>query len=205
MPLPALLAPLLFSALGGLVSGGISKLFGGGSGSQSRGGFGGRSGSQPGGLGGITEHIQRFTPEQQQALSQLLQTGLGGLGEGLDFGPIEEQARTQFEQRTVPSIAERFAGLDALGSSGFQQSLGQAGAGLESQLAAQKSQFGLQKQGLLQNLLGLGLQPQYETLYQPRQPGFLESVTPGLAGGLGQAIGSLPMLLSLLSGRAGGQ
>jgi hypothetical protein len=152
---------------------------------------------------GTTQQIQRFTPEQQEALTKLLQAGLGGLGEGMDFGPIEEQARTQFEQRTIPGIAERFAGLDALQSGAFRQSLGQAGAGLESQLAAQKAQFGMQRQGQLQNLLQLGLQPQFETIFQPRQPGILESAVPGIAGGLAQGFGqNLPMLLKLLGGGA---
>jgi len=160
------------------------------------------------GRGGRTQQFPRFGGEQQQAISQILQqalsglrggeagpgeTGLGEAGLGrFDFGPIEQRARTQFGQQTIPSIAERFTGMGEGGqrSSAFQAALGRAGAGLEESLAGMKSQYGLQQQGLLQNLLGMGLTPQHETAYFPRQPGFLESTT-------SQA---LPMLLRMLMG-----
>ena len=121
-----------------------------------------------------TEQIQRFNPQQQSALSQLLGQGLQGLQNvqnpqnfGSQFEPIAKQARSQFAQQTVPSIAERFTSMgsgSALSSPAFASQLGQAGAGLEEGLAAQKAGFGLQQQGqqqsFLQNLLGMGLTPQ---------------------------------------------
>jgi len=45
----------------------------------------------------------------------------------------------QFREQTVPQLSEQFAGLNALGSSGFQNSLGQAGAGLSENLASLKA------------------------------------------------------------------
>lgn len=136
-----------------------------------------------GGSSGSREQIQRFTPQQEQALNSILQQALGGLqGNQFDFGPIEQQARTGFAQQTIPSIAERFTsmGEGGQGSSAFQSALGRAGAGLEQGLAGMKQQYGLQQQGNLQNLLGMGLAPQFENVEYQRSPGMLE----GLAGPL---------------------
>lgn len=44
----------------------------------------------------------------------------------------------QFEQQTVPALAQRFASQDALDSSAFQQTLGGAAAGLSENLASLK-------------------------------------------------------------------
>jgi len=143
-----------------------------------------------------TEQISRFTPEQQQALSQLLSFTLPKVttGQQFDFAPIEQQARSGFEQKTIPSIAERFTsmGQGAQGSSAFGQQLGAAGAGLEEALASQKQQFGLQQQGMLQNLLGMGLGQRFDTLYRPETGGLLG----GLGGIASQTAGTfLPLLL----------
>lgn len=132
---------------------------------------------------------QQVVGGAQQLLPQLLSNQF-------DFGPIAQRARTQFAQQTVPSIAERFTamGEGAQSSPAFAQLLGQAGAGLEEGLASQEQLFGLQQQGLLQSLLGnllsSGMQPQFERLYRPSQPGFLQSLfTPG--GGSGSNYGPL--------------
>jgi len=45
-----------------------------------------------------------LTPEQKQILDMMLQQG----GQNTDFRNIEQQARTGFEQQTIPSLAERF-------------------------------------------------------------------------------------------------
>lgn len=144
--------------------------------------------------------FQKFTPEQQNVLSQILQMGLGGVKEGLDFQPIEDRARTQFKEQTIPTIAERFTSMGAQRSSAFPQILGQAGAGLEESLAQMKSQHGLQRAGQLQGLLGMGLTPQFDTVYKEEGPGFLE----GLGAPVAQSLGSLlPLILSgLFSGGA---
>ncbi len=141
-----------------------------------------------------------------QLISYLLNNMMGGQGgQGrFDFAPIAQKARTQFEQQTIPGIAERFntLGRGALSSSGFAQTLGGAGAGLEEGLAAQESQYGLQQQGLLQSLLGQLLgqsnQQQFENIYHPEQPGFVQSVAPGVIAGLASSFGGP------LAGAAGG-
>src|SRR3990167_60187 len=94
-----------------------------------------------------TEQLSRFTGPQQGAINQILGSGLQGLQQNkMDFAPIAAQAREQFQQQTIPSIAERFTSMGGCGgrSSAFGQQLGAAGAGLESSLAALGSQYGLQ-------------------------------------------------------------
>jgi hypothetical protein len=118
--------------------------------------------------------IQRFRPDQISAQQQLIQQALQGLQNPMQgFAPIAQQARSQFQSQTVPSIAERFTsmGQGAQRSSGFQQALGSAGAGLEESLAALSAQYGQGQQSFLAQLLGLGLTPQFESIYQPSQLG----------------------------------
>lgn len=137
------------------------------------------------------EYMSRYSPQQLRAQNQLLQQALGGLQDLGDFSPIEERARQQFEQRTVPSLAERFTSLGGQRSSAFQQALGQAGSDLESQLAAQRGAFGLQRAGALQSLLQMGMQPQYEVSELEQQPGFSETFFPQLGQAAGQIIPQL--------------
>lgn len=136
-----------------------------------------------------TQQISQFTPEQQQWQSQLGQFGSQQLQNPYEgFAPIEEQARTQFQTSTVPTLAERFTSMGSGGqrSSAFQSALGQAGAGLEQNLAALKSQYGMQNKQLGANVLGNALRPSFDTVYQQAQPGFLESALGGISGALGQ-------------------
>lgn len=159
------------------------------------------------GQGGISPDQQRFqqyTPEQQQAMSELLRSGLADIqSKKFDFGPIEEEARAGFKQKTIPSIAERFSALGSKGSqrsSAFPQLLSQAGADLERSLAGMKQGYNLQQQGQLANLLNLGLRPQYAHAGPligglPQQQGsnidkFAEAL-PGLLGGAGDFISKL--------------
>lgn len=143
-----------------------------------------------------TEQIPTMSPEKQQLLKQLF-SGIGGQGGALEAGlgnitnllrgepeafeQFEAPLLRQFQEQIIPGIAERFAGADALESSGFRQALGQAGAGLTETLGAQRA--GLQQSafGNLANLFGLGLGTQEFGLGQrPATPGFGESIAPGL-------------------------
>lgn len=132
--------------------------------------------------------IPTMTPEQEK-LFKYLGNQLYGGGEEGGFGQAFQQLlndlqggeesydkfaapfKREFEEQTIPGIAERFAGLGAMGgglsSSAFGQSLSSAGAGLQEKLAALKT--GLQGQArndifsLLQNYMGtsgFGYQPQ---------------------------------------------
>lgn len=147
------------------------------------------------------QQIPTLTPQQLgvkgQASNQALQM-LQGLGGGnFNFEPIAQQARTQFQTQTLPGLAERFTSLGsgAQRSSAFQGALGQAGAGLEEGLAGLKSQYGLQQQGLNQNLLqlllGHSLSPEADTLINEGEPGALSQLGPIL----GQLLPFLPQII----------
>ncbi len=184
------------SLAGGALGGYLGGLFDPSNPTQARG-----QQQQAGGLNLPTQQIPTVSQNQLQALMSLLQTGMAGAGQGLDFGPIREQAMSQFQEQTVPSLAERFTRLGSRGSSAFTQQLGQAGAGLKRDLAAQEAQFGLQKHGALANLLKMGLAPQFGTVAERQGPGVGES----LAGNLGPAIEALIKILPLLMKGRGGQ
>ena len=119
--------------------------------------------------GGGFEKMPTMTKEQEGLLNQIMQQlggggqlgqqygqALGGLEEFMD--PSSEAMQRfadpymrQFEQQTIPGIAERFAGAGSglggsLSSSGFGQALGAAGGNLQSQLASMKT--GLQRQAI---------------------------------------------------------
>lgn len=142
-----------------------------------------------------------LTPQQQSVQNSILGRASGMLEGGLgnfNFAPIEEEARAGFFSNTIPTLAERFTAMGggAQNSSAFQSALGQAGSDLERGLASLKSQYGLQQQGLNQNLLvnllnaGLGSRS-FENTFIPRQASGLENL---LIGGLqagGQAAGKL--------------
>ena len=129
-----------------------------------------------------TEQFPRYTQEQQDVFSQLLQQGK----ENTDFSGIESAARKNFSENMIPSIAERFTAMGGgQRSSAFQSALGNAESNLESQLSALRPQFGMQQ-------LRMGLQPQFDTAYTP--------ATGGLAqGGIGQIAQILPLLIRLFS------
>ena len=95
-------------------------------------------------------------------------------------------------------LAERFASLGSnKRSSGFEGQLGSAAAGLEEGLAGLESKYNLaaggQQNQLLSLLLNLAMQPQFESAYRPGTSGLLG----GLAGGVGQGLGSLGSLAPL--------
>jgi len=118
----------------------------------------------------------------------LLQGGFGNQGAYDQFSAPYLQ---QFQEQIAPRIAEQFAGMGGLSSSGFAQALGGAGAGLQSQLAQLFSQLQGQAAGRQQNQfqglsqLGLGYQP------------FAYHETPGSQGIFGSLLSSLaPSLVS---------
>lgn len=124
------------------------------------------------GLGGLMgfmggnkpKKLDNWTKEQKALFSQMMQMlgPEGGLGEGMQGGidlqrqlmdPNSEAVRQfsdpymrEFEQQTIPGLAERFAGMGGMGggmsSSGFGQSLSSAGGNLQSQLAQLKAGLG---------------------------------------------------------------
>lgn len=165
--------------------------------------------------------LPRFTPQQQglqgqtinsiQDILKMIQPGAqGGRGQ-FDFAPIAQQARTNFQSQTAPSIAERFAALGGSGtrgSSGINSALAGAGANLEQSLASLQSQYGLAQQGqqnqLLQTLLGFSAQPSYENIYFPGSSGLLGQSAQGIGQGVGALGGAgLDYIINLIARKLG--
>ena len=165
-----------------------------------------------------TTQLPTMSPEQMNMLNSMLSQmggpmsqGMGNLSQILSgkpeaFKAFEAPAMRQFNEQIVPGLAERFSGMGsgAQGSSAFGQQLGAAGAGLSENLAGMRA--GLQQNALSQLMsmmgMGIGARP-FENIYQPekRDYGVLGSMMPGIAGGLGSALGGLPstfMLSNLL-------
>ncbi len=159
------------------------------------------------GQGEKTQQFQKFTEPQQDVLQQILGGAQQGIHPLMQFllqilsqdpemmKQFEAPTRRAFKEQTVPSIAERFTGVLGAGSqrsSAFGQQMGQAGAALEEKLAAQRAGLGMQAGQQLQSLLTKGLTPQFDTLYTPRQPGFLENLaTSALPAGIAALSGGL--------------
>jgi hypothetical protein len=140
-------------------------------------------------------------PQQQQLMSQLL-SGLGGAQEsGMEwlqkmlsgdegaFSDYEAPFMRQFEQETMPGIAERFAGMGSGGSqnsSAMQQTMAQAGGELSQNLASLRGGLQQNAMGLLQGMMGQGYQPTFENTYQQPTTGII----PGMIQGAGQGVSS---------------
>jgi len=179
----------LLGGLGGAASGAASKGQGGSFWTGSKGGY---------------DQVSRMTPQQQQMFGDMLQ-GLGGAqGSGMEwindilsgdpeaFNKFEAPMKRQFEQETVPGIAERFAGLGSHGaqsSSAMQQTMGQAGRELTENLAALRGNLQQNALSQLQGLMGQAYQPTFESTYRQPTGGFLGGLGQGLAGGSGQLLG----------------
>jgi len=115
------------------------------------------------------------------------------------YSKFEAPYLRNFQERIVPGIAERFSAYDAQNSSAFGQSLGQAGAGLQEQLASMRTQgmmnasqgalnYGLAPSNLANSMVGQALgTPAYAYQNIQGQPGWGQ----GLMGGLGQGLGSV--------------
>jgi hypothetical protein len=136
---------------------------------------------------GSFQQVPNKSPQQIGAQNQALQMALSGLqNPTAGFQPIADQETKRFNEQTIPSLAERFTSMgNGQRSSAFQGALGNAGADLGGQLAALKAQYGLQNQGQLQQLLGIGLQPQFDTAYSQPTDTFASGALSGLSSGLG--------------------
>jgi hypothetical protein len=126
---------------------------------------GGDFGSMLFGKKARNEQMPLYNQQGMDTLSFLQSQGR----QNADFGPIEERYKKQFEEETIPGLAERFTTLGGQRSSGFQRAALGAGADFNSQMAALRSQHGMRQ-------LEMGLRPQFENIRHERQPGFFENV-----------------------------
>ena len=138
-----------------------------------------------------------YSQNQRNQMNQVGQMGMQGLQTGqmpggFDFNPIAQQAQTQFNTQTIPSLAERFTSLGGgQRSSAFQGALGQAGAGLQENLASMKSQYQAQMMPMLLEMLGMGMKPQEEQTFLPREAGLWENLGGQAIHGLASALPGL--------------
>lgn len=151
--------------------------------------------------GGSFLNAPIYTPQQQLAFGNIL--GLAGqrfANPEAGFQPIEERARRQFAQTTVPSLAERFTAMGGgQRSSAFQGALGAAGSELESQLAQYRGQYGQQAEQQALQQLNLGLTPLYNQQYT--EPFSAGQAAAGISSQVANA--ATQLLPSLLSGGLG--
>jgi hypothetical protein len=157
-----------------------------------------------GGGGDKLKKIKNFDPGQQRFFDQYKQQALesqGGMQDVMGllqsmldpnsdfFQNFENQQMNQFNEQTLPNIAERFAGAGALSSSGFGQALGGAASGLQSNLAAGKSSMIMQA---LQQLMQQYNQ-QAQTVLGAKPFDYINKQGGGgFGGGLAQGASNIP-------------
>jgi hypothetical protein len=167
---------------------------------------------------GRAQQLPTLSPDQMQLLQSLtgglqkpLSSALGNLesilsGKQGAFEQLERPALRQFEQQIIPKIAEVFGGEGALSSSGFQQSLSQAGANLAENLASKRMEAQSGALNQLMNLLGTAQKPRFQYQQIPGSSGALSGILGGLGSGIGTGLtagvpAALRGLLSLLKSR----
>lgn len=108
----------------------------------------------------LTKHPEIDMPDLND--NQMYQQGQGYLSNILNQDPYDQQFLQQFQQpyirqfeeQTMPDIAQQFGSLGAKGSSAFAQSLGSAKAGLAERLASIAGGIGMQRQQMGQQAAG---------------------------------------------------
>lgn len=111
-----------------------------------------------------------LNPMQQSAQKFALGAAQKGINQAFDFAPIATAAQNRFQQQTMPSIAERFAGLGAQRGSAFNQATANAQRDLQLDLAGQNQQFNLASQRNWADILGQGLKPSIENIVEQGRP-----------------------------------
>lgn len=163
---------------------------------------------------GYKQVTTQLQDPSQRNLSQMLYQALqsGGFQKGLgDLGSLAGGDQSKFQELESPALrqfgalqgnlASRFSGMGGSGSrnsSGFQNTLGEAGVDLAERLQGQR--LGLH-QSAIQQLLGLSEsllgRPTFQSGFVPKKKSFWQEILGGAAGGIGQGLGSLPMLAML--------
>jgi len=119
------------------------------------------------------------------------------------FKNFEAPLQRQFQENTVPELANRFAGMGSggsMGSTAFRNQLGREGSNLSTNIAALRG--GMQQQGVnqslqygqqpIQNMMQMmqqALQPT-QNVYQPPTAGPMGDIMSSLAGGFAKGYGN---------------
>lgn len=144
------------------------------------------------------KQLSTLEPGQEGLKNQLFNASGGAFGQAADYyknllSNNSEDFRSfaapelrQFQEQTVPGLAEQFAGMGSggLSSSGFRNAAVSAGSDLSERLGAIRAR--LREQGA-QGLMGLGqqgLQRFNENVQIPGQEGFFSAIAPGVGAGL---------------------
>lgn len=161
---------------------------------------------------GTYDQVRTGTPEASRFQKQLFESG-GGLGNNPTYqggnnylqdlfsnnpdamNRFQEPYIQNFNERIAPDIANRFAGMgtgnSGLSSSGFQQTLAQAGRGLQTDLASMREQQRMQgansalaysQQPITNQMNAMEWSP-YATTRQAKQPGSADAfaqLAPGM-------------------------
>jgi hypothetical protein len=134
-----------------------------------------------------------MTPGQVQSADWARTTGQQQIQNPYEgFQPIADRAQRMYQQQTVPSLMERFNAMgsgNALSSGALLAQLRGSGIDLSGDLAALQSQYGLQQQGLGQQLLNQGMRPQFENYYQEGGPSFMSGLMSSGSQMAGNALG----------------
>lgn len=143
--------------------------------------------------GGI-EEANRFNPQQQDALSQLLGMGMNQYANPYEgFEPIRKDILNTFKGDVLPYIQNQFNRTGGHFSSGILgQNVARANTSLADRLASAQAQYGQQSRQNATGLINTGLTPLTTQYQKPGQPGLLSQLAPTLAkAGIGAATGYL--------------
>jgi hypothetical protein len=157
-------------------------------------------------LSSLLRHLQPNLPNIEQ--NKTYQEGTNYLSGLLNQSPeamqkFEAPYLRQFNEQTVPGLAEQFSGMGAQNSSAFGQTMGSAASGLQENLAALRGGLGLQASqqgfgysqlpfaqalegqelGTKRTAIGLGT-PAFGYNRQMGQPGFMQGLANGGGGGI---------------------
>lgn len=140
------------------------------------------------------EAFNKFTPEQMKLINDILSRVSGQTGNAFDYinsilsndpkamAEFEKPTIDQFNQQVVPGILERFTGQGARSSSATNQTLGQAGRQLSSDLAAQRANLKSGAINQLMNFLNTGLTQTQGFNVRQGQEGLLQMLMKILGG-----------------------
>lgn len=160
------------------------------------------------GLEGIMEDIKSMKGgaqdiTQQPGYQQGNQWLMSMFNDPEFFNRFEAPLQRQFEENTIPDLANRFASMGSggsLGSTGFRNQLAREGSNLSTNIAAQRG--GMMQQAIPQ-LLGYAQQPfsnlmslqnlaygqGTQNTYQPPSTGFFGGMAPAFANATAQMYG----------------
>jgi len=132
------------------------------------------------------------TPEQTQGYNDVLRQGRNAINNPYEgFDDIRNETYRQYNEQILPGIAERFTSMGGgkLSSPDFTREVGQSASGLGALINAQRAQYGQQNKQYGLQALNIGLRPQYQSTFVPRQMGLPENLAVTGAHAVGSAIG----------------